>query len=573
MVNAQQVISAGRAAVEKVERAAGDSTSAAQKWLEKAKEKAIEAKKKVSESTAHAKREAAEVDKITKDKVKESSQAIQDTVSHYGHAIKEKAGENAEALRSSVSNIAEEVKAKVSEDTEMAALVHKAEDALRRPAPETAVQAGTDISNDLSQPVYTGSLPIGFEAPPGFVLPSKRKTVADASLPTEVESLSAPPPLPLIAPHVTEFSSSEPILAQLASTIDVLTSFLKGHPSADTAKDVIQMAEIDLIKLGERLEEIKTNERRQLEAKLEEQTKEYSLQFLQLEMEAQERLDQQGEDWRKYAEMERQQIIQAYRAKLEAELQAQSEIINQRLKEEVVAQGIELQRRWIREIQVKVEEERGGRLAKLDVLAANLKRLSKVTLENSSYLDENLRMHALWSSLRVLTNIIQDSKVRQPFREELRTLRHTAGASEDAVLAAAIEALERSDMPDVGVEPFADLASWFTTSVAQRVSSVALVPDEHAGVLFYLASSLLSVLRFRRKGLVEGNDVLSVLARAEYYMNEKDLDSATRELNQLQGPAKLLLNDWLEAARRRLEVLQALEVMQTEATLSSLLLA
>lgn len=220
-----------------------------------------------------------------------------------------------------------------------------------------------------------------------------------------------------------------------------------------------------------------------------------------------------------------------------------------------------MQRRWIREIQVKVEEERGGRLAKLDVLAADLNRLSKVTLENSSYLDENLRMHALWSSIRVLNSIVQDSKVRKPFREELRTLRRTAGASEDAVLTATIEALESSDMPDVGVEPFADLASWFTTSVAQRVSSVALVPDEHAGVLSYLASSLLSALRFRRKGLVEGDDVLSVLARAEYYMNEKDLDSATRELNQLQGPAKLLLNDWLEAARKRLEVLQALEVL------------
>ena len=43
-------------------------------------------------------------------------------------------------------------------------------------------------------------------------------------------------------------------------------------------------------------------------------------------------------------------------------------------------------------------------------------------------------------------------------------------------------------------------------------------------------------------------------------MNEKDLDSATRELNQLNGTAKVLLSDWLEAARRRLEVLQALQV-------------
>ncbi|KAG9311475.1 mitochondrial inner membrane protein-domain-containing protein [Chiua virens] len=109
------------------------------------------------------------------------------------------------------------------------------------------------------------------------------------------------------------------------------------------------------------------------------------------------------------------------------------------------------------------------------------------------------------------------------------------------------------------------------TSVAPQVSSVALVPDQDAGVLSYLASHFLSSFRFQRHGLTPGSDVLSVLSRAEYYMNEKDLDSATRELNQLAGPAKELLRDWLEAARRRLEIQQALEVVQAQATLASLL--
>jgi mitofilin len=232
---------------------------------------------------------------------------------------------------------------------------------------------------------------------------------------------------------------------------------------------------------------------------------------------------------------------------------------NARLKAEVIAQGIEMQRRWIREIKVHVEQERGGRLAKLDELAASLKRLERVALDNSAYLDENLRLHALWSALRALNSAIE-SPVRKPFREELRVLRHIAAAREDPVIASALDSLEDSDVPDVGVEPFADLASWLSTSVVPHVSSVALVPDENAGVLSHLASHLLSSFRFRREGLVEGSDVLSVLARAEYFMNEKDLDRAARELNQVKGTAKMLLEDWLAAARRRLEVLQALEV-------------
>ena len=188
-----------------------------------------------------------------------------------------------------------------------------------------------------------------------------------------------------------------------------------------------------------------------------------------------------------------------------------------------------------------------------------MKRLERVALDNSTYLDENLRIHTLWSALRAVNNTI-DAPTRRPFRDELRVLCHAAAARDDAVVGAALDTLEASNAPDVGVEPLADLASWFTTSVVPAVSRVALVPDDSAGVLAHVASYALSTFAFRRQGLVPGNDVLSVLARAEYHLNEKDLDSATRELNQLRGTAKALLKDWLEAARRRLEVQQALEV-------------
>ncbi len=219
-----------------------------------------------------------------------------------------------------------------------------------------------------------------------------------------------------------------------------------------------------------------------------------------------------------------------------------------------------MQRRWIREIKIRVEQERGGRLAKLDELASNLKRLERIALDNSTYLDENLRIHALWSSLRALNHAV-DAPVRQPFREELRVVRHIAAAREDPVAATALDILESSEVPDVGVEPFADLASWFSTSVAPRVANVALVPDQNAGLLSHLASHFLSSFSFKRQGFVPGDDVLSIIARAEYYLNEKDLDSAARELNQLRGTAKVLVMDWLNAARQRLEVLQALEVL------------
>ena len=47
-------------------------------------------------------------------------------------------------------------------------------------------------------------------------------------------------------------------------------------------------------------------------------------------------------------------------------------------------------------------EERGGRLAGLDELTTNSKRLERVALDNSTYLDEKMRIHALWSALRAI---------------------------------------------------------------------------------------------------------------------------------------------------------------------------
>ena len=226
----------------------------------------------------------------------------------------------------------------------------------------------------------------------------------------------------------------------------------------------------------------------------------------------------------------------------------------------MIAQGIEMQRRWIREIKVHVEEERGGRLSKLDELTTSLKKLERITLDNAEYLNENLRLHALWASLRAFSSAAIGSSTRRPFRDELRVLRHASAARNDELVNVVLETLEGSDVPDIGVEPLADLTTWFTSSVAPQVAKVALVPEHDAGVLSYIASYAFSTFQFRRHGLVEGSDVLSVLSRAEHYLIQKDLDSATRELNQLKGAPRLLLKDWLDAARRRLEVLQAIEV-------------
>ncbi|SNX81967.1 related to FCJ1 - mitochondrial inner membrane protein involved in formation of crista junctions [Melanopsichium pennsylvanicum] len=424
---------------------------------------------------------------------------------------------------------------------------------------------------------YTGELPVNHEPPAGYAAPRRDRGLKAPEHPNaRLRPDPQAPKLPLLAPSIKSLSGSEPMIAQLAGTIDELTTFLKETPSSGAkAKGVLESAQIDLEHLSQRLETIKREEAKRVENSLAAQAKRYEAQISKQSEEAANKLSSRESDWQKSFEEERSKQMQQFKEKLEKELATQSQIINERLKEEVIAQGIELQRRWMKDIKAKVEEERGGRLAKLDELATELKSLEKVSLDNSSVLDENVSVHTLWTAVRAVQHALDDSSAtKRPFAEQLRVLKGTTKARDDAVLSAALEALDASGSADTGVESFTTLKQWFDNKVGPRVRQVSLVPSpETSGVLSHLASAALSPILFHKKGLVQGEDVPSVLARAEYYLDRKDLDSATRELNQLKGWPKLLASDWLAASRKRLEVQQALEVVQTEASLASLMVS
>ena len=67
-----------------------------------------------------------------------------------------------------------------------------------------------------------------------------------------------------------------------------------------------------------------------MEQPLDEQTREYALKLLELELQAQYKLKNQESDFRASFEEEKARFAKAYREKLEQELQTQSDIINER---------------------------------------------------------------------------------------------------------------------------------------------------------------------------------------------------------------------------------------------------
>lgn len=124
-----------------------------------------------------------------------------------------------------------------------------------------------------------------------------------------------------------------------------------------------------------------------------------------------------------------------------------------------------------------------------------------------------------------------------PFDEELRALKRlvdTPTESSDPSLISTVLGSVPETVASAGITSFAHLASRFTSSVAPQLRHSALLP-ENGGVLAYIMSYAASSFLFQKEGWAEGDDVISVIARANFWLTNKDLDLATREVNQLQG--------------------------------------
>ena len=217
-------------------------------------------------------------------------------------------------------------------------LVLEAEAALQgKPFKKSSLDQPTPSVRDASEPqstsqiesiepssknIYDAPLPLGHEPPPGFTRPTP---------PKPPKPLAPGEPLPLVAPVVEELHSSEPILTHLASTIDSLASFLNANPTAaNKARDVLDVAKNDLSALAQSFERLREEEKAKLEQSLDEQTREYTLKLLELELQAQDKLEVQETDFRTFYEEEKARFAKAYREKVEHELRTQSDIINER---------------------------------------------------------------------------------------------------------------------------------------------------------------------------------------------------------------------------------------------------
>ncbi|KAG1379974.1 hypothetical protein G6F60_005093 [Rhizopus arrhizus] len=401
------------------------------------------------------------------------------------------------------------------------------------------------------------------------------KMTSDKEIKAPVVEVAIEKPEPI---HVKSIQSDNAVVRELSQIVVELASILNQSGLSGLGREIIKDAETKIEKLNERFLAVDTEQAtilKSLESLKEKGDKiQGSLDAFRAEAlktiesthsEAASNIVAREAQLKNQFEQTRAEMKTSFAQQLAADLSAQQERLEKARTDALIEQAKELQRRFVKEVKFLVEQERAGRLAKLDQVSQRFTALEKYTLQNAQALDKSRQYHVIHITLDAFQDAL-DAQQKQPFVDELQALDHNT--KDDEVIQTVLSVISK-EIAEEGVNTVSELAVRFE-EVSQEVRRVALVPED-GGFGSHIISILMSWLMFKKSGLSEGDDVESILARTEYYLKRDNLEHATRELNQLKGWPKKLAQDWIQSARHHLEVKQALEVAETQAVLLSLL--
>ncbi|KAK0732562.1 mitochondrial inner membrane protein Mitofilin [Apiosordaria backusii] len=365
---------------------------------------------------------------------------------------------------------------------------------------------------------------------------------------------------PLSVPH-----ADDPIVQQLVHMLNDIITVINYDGAADKYSQTIWKAKDEVSKVGDRILSIKS-------AAEEEAAKQVKARIDSFDKHANELVSRleaiilaQEQQWRHEFEAEVERLKHSYDDKIKLIQEREQKLSEQKLQNKLLEQAVELQRQFSRDIKKHVEEERNGRLGRLESLSKAVSELEKLTAGLNEVVDTNLRTQQLHVAVEAVRASLEDAHHPRPFIKELVALKEIA--ADDPVVDAAIASIHPSAYQR-GIPTSAELIDRFRR-VAAEVRKASLLPED-AGVASHASSYLLSKVMFKKQGLAAGDDVESILTRTQTFLEEGDLDNAAREMNTLGGWAKTLSRDWLSEVRKVLEVQQALDVITTEARLQSL---
>lgn len=370
----------------------------------------------------------------------------------------------------------------------------------------------------------------------------------------EVDEPSRWPPASPIDPLAVP-NAADPVVQDLVRMLNDIITVINHDGANDRYGATIGKAKGEISKVGQKILDIKTAVEKDAAQQVRQRVDGFDKAANDLVARLESAMTVQEQQFRQEFEAEIERLRKSYDNKVQLIQERERQLAEEKLNNQLLEQAVQLQRAFAQDIKKHVEQERDGRLGKLNELKAAVDGLEKLTAGWNEVIDANLRTQQLHVAVEAVRASLEDAHHPRPFIKELVALKEIA--AQDPVVDAAIASVHPSAYQR-GVSTPAELIDRFRR-VAAEVRKASLLPDD-AGVASHASSYVLSKVMFKKQGLASGDDVESILTRTQTFLEEGDLDNAAREMNGLTGWSKTLSRDWLGEVRKVLEVRQALEV-------------
>ncbi|KAJ4290781.1 MICOS complex subunit mic60 [Collariella sp. IMI 366227] len=443
------------------------------------------------------------------------------------------------------------------------------------------------------QQVAAANVDSKFKAEPTVVTEAKKETatlpLAEAKLPEPVKPVPAPAPITetkpepeVVAPAPTPAKkpfkapeppyrplavpdAAEPLVQDLVRMLNDIITVINHDGANEKYAATIGKAKDAVNKVGKKVRDIKATVEEDAAKQVKARVSDFDKAANELVTRLESAMAAQEQQFRDEYAAEMERLKQAYDNKVQLIQERERQLAAEKLNNQLLEQAVQLQRQFARDIKAHVEDERAGRLGKLQQLSDAVANLERLSAGWNEVVDANLRTQQLHVAVDAVRASLEDTQHPRPFIKELVALKEIA--ADDGVVDAAIASIHPTAYQR-GIATPAELVDRFRR-VAAEVRKASLLPDD-AGVASHASSYVLSKVLFKKQGLAAGDDVESILTRTQTFLEEGNLDEAAREMNGLTGWSKTLSRDWLGEVRKVLEVRQALEVIQAEARLQSL---
>ncbi|KAI8975189.1 mitochondrial inner membrane protein Mitofilin [Mycotypha africana] len=442
--------------------------------------------------------------------------------------------------------------------------------------------SSSSSTKTISVPPSPSPSPLGDTTTNASITPTNTvamtKVTSDKPNQPALVNVSLEKPEPII---VKTFQSDSTVVRELAQIVTELANILNDAGLSGLGRTVIADAESKIEQLNQRIVHADKEQHSilqslhdlnkqgdKLQGSLEKVYQDAQKMLEKTQSEAAATIVAREAQLKNQFEQTRVEMKETFVQQLANDLDTQKRKLEKAREEALKAQAQELQRRFVSQVKLLVEQERAGRLAQLDSVNQRFKALEAYAVQNAQHLDLSRQYHVMHVTLDTLSDLLFcNTRSTGSFVEELQALANNT--KDDTLVQTVLSAISPETVKE-GISSLSELSTRFE-QVANEIRRVALVPEEDGGFGSHIISIAMSYLMFKKQGLVQGDDVESVLSRTDYYLKRNNLEYATRELNQLTGWPKRLAEDWIQSARRHLEVKQALEVAETQAVLLSLM--